>query len=655
LKEVNLRRRDMNAVRAALATVILLMGIWANTNPDVLEDWMSSSAPNTSVDSDLVGLQESEEWLVLRVEFPNRQFAQQKADSMFNSNGPASNYIDQISGSDSILYATLSDRIWTSPNPESHWGYDSDEERDVSVDSLIEAACLDLLSGMDLSRWDFNDDGVVDRLLILHSGRAQESGGGADALWSHMSWLNEPLGIGDWSISHYTIASLDSGIGTVIHEMLHQMGAYDLYDVHSEIPSSNWEGLGEWDIMASGNWNGDGNIPALPGAASLNLIGIDRYIEVDLTKDSTHVLEPISDGGFGLAIPIAPGETIWVTNRGDSGFDAELPGHGILVEHSDENNGNPIENLVNTDPDNAWVKIIEADGDAALQRGRDSGSPGDVFTVGDSFGSSGMKIRDNRGRLVHWTILVEQMSEGTTATVSFDSGPHSSIDALTPRSPLQLLSTESAFAEVTSSESCNLEISLSTSQSDDSAPQYIEIPPGIHVVQILGHDDPPSDSFTLMGTIGCVSEAKTDISLEIDIVEHRISSKELYSVISWESPSVVIVKPDYEGDGEMTYSIALEGAVSRVAVPLSPVTLGPGEPITLDVDPKGLLEPGMLARGSIVLSDVHGIEHRIPLLLEAESPFTGNGWLAWLAEPANGLLVISILLSISIFSGGRRD
>ena len=653
MKEVNLRRRTMNAVRAALATLVLLMGIWANVNPDVLEDWLSSPAPSTSVQSELVGLQESEEWLVLRVDFPDRQFAQQKADSMFDSNGPASNYIDQMSGSDSILYATLSDRVWTSPNPESHWGYDSDDERDVSVDSLIEAACLDLLSGMDLSRWDFNDDGVVDRLLVLHSGRAQESGGGADALWSHMSWLNEPLEIGDWNIAHYTIASLDSGIGTVIHEMLHQMGAYDLYDVHSEIPSSNWDGLGEWDIMASGNWNGDGHIPALPGAASLNLIGADRYIQVDLAIDSTHVLEPISDGGFGLSIPIAPGETIWVTYRSDSGFDAELPGHGILVEHSDENNGNPVENLVNTDPDNAWVKIIEADGDAALQRGRDSGSPGDVFDVDDSFGSSGMKIRDNRGRLVGWTILVEQMSDGS-ATVSFDSGPHSSIVALTPRSPLQLLSTESAFAEVSASEPCNLEISLSTSQSDNTAPQYIDIPAGTHEVQILAHDKIPSDSFSLIGYIGCESESKTDISLEIDIVGHRISTKELYSVVSWESPSIVTVTPNYEGGGEMTYSIALEGAVSRVATPHSPATLGPGEPITLDVDPLGLLEPGMLARGSIVLSDEHGSEHRIPLLLEAESPFTG-GWLAWFAEPANGLLVISILVSISIVSGGRRD
>jgi hypothetical protein len=83
--------------------------------------------------------------------------------------------------------------------------------------------------------------------------------------------------------------------------------------------------------------------------------------------------------------------------------------------------------------------------------------------------------------------------------------------------------------------------------------------------------------------------------------------------------------------------------------------LSAGDSITLDIDPAGLLEPGMLARGELVLLDSSGIEQRIPLLLEAESPFSGDGWLAWLAQPSNGLLVISVLVAISIAGGGRTD
>ena len=67
LKGENLGRRPMNAARVALAVTILLLGIWANTNPDVLDDWLSESSNVTVEDSELVGLQDSEEWLVLRL------------------------------------------------------------------------------------------------------------------------------------------------------------------------------------------------------------------------------------------------------------------------------------------------------------------------------------------------------------------------------------------------------------------------------------------------------------------------------------------------------------------------------------------------------------------------------------------------------------
>ena len=103
LKGENLGRPRMNAARAALAVAILLLGIWANSNPDVLEDWLSEPSNVSVEDSELVGLQDTEEWLVLRVEFPARPFAQDKADSMFDAAGPASNYIGQMSGSQSVL------------------------------------------------------------------------------------------------------------------------------------------------------------------------------------------------------------------------------------------------------------------------------------------------------------------------------------------------------------------------------------------------------------------------------------------------------------------------------------------------------------------------------------------------------------------------
>ena len=78
------------------------------------------------------------------------------------------------------------------------------------------------------------------------------------------------------------MASLGSGLegfGTAMHEMLHQMGAYDLYPSDGQ-QTSVWKGVGDWDIMASGNWNDDGKTPALPMSSTLETIGLDNYENV---------------------------------------------------------------------------------------------------------------------------------------------------------------------------------------------------------------------------------------------------------------------------------------------------------------------------------------------------------------------------------------
>ena len=117
------------------------------------------------------------------------------------------------------------------------------------------------------------------------------------------------------------------------------------------------------------------------------------------------------------------------------------------MEQQDTNYGDIGDNLVNTDPAKAWVRIVEADGDDALLRARDYGSQGDVFTEGESFGSSGHQIRDNRGRLVNWTILVNNVSEDQVQ-IQFTKDENPIASVVTPRSPIVLLPGEMATATV---------------------------------------------------------------------------------------------------------------------------------------------------------------------------------------------------------------
>ena len=652
----------MNKARATAALMVVFFGLIANLYSDVIDDWLSNTiqTQNSSNEEILVGIQENENWLIIPVSFQGDNFDLDKAQSILESDGPASSYIGQISAEQSILNATILDEVWISNYNINFWGEDSESGRDsgsdgAGVDNLVENAVKDMLSGRDLSPWDFDNNGIVDRLLILHSANPQEISGGSSSIWSHMSGLDNPVKIGKWSINHYTIASTKSGVGTIVHEMLHQMGAFDLYDVHSSLPTSNWNGIGVWGIMASGNWNGNGNTPALPSSSTLELIGIERGILVDPNYGGNFTLSPISDGGNYLNLNIGPGENIKITNRGNYGFDSSLPGHGILVEHQDTNNGDTGSNLVNTDSKNAWLKIIEADGDDALIRNKDSGSGGDVFTDGDIFGnteaSNGMIIYDNRGRLVSWSASVEYLGNddyliSITPIINTDK-----INIITPRQPVELLNQESLFVEVVNSEVCDFKIQIQTHNGNVINQTVEKLPTGVISVPVMKIDETYPLSGNIIGTMGCDSNFR-QIDLRWHNVGHRIISDSFFLMIDHDKGNTYSILPEYEGDSSRFYNIEIQGAASRIATLEQSQNIIPGDEIEVSVDPDGLLLPGMIARGELVLVDNFGIELRIPVTFEAKSTLNSNVIFSWLAEPGNGLFMISILMAISIISGG---
>ena len=652
----------MNKARATAALMVVFFGLIANLYSDVIDDWLSNTiqTQNSSNEEILVGIQENENWLIIPVSFQGDNFDLDKAQSILESEGPASSYIGQISAEQSILNATILDEVWVSSYNINFWGEDSESGRDsgsdgAGVDNLVENAVKDMLSGRDLSPWDFDNNGIVDRLLILHSANPQEISGGSSSIWSHMSGLDNPIKIGKWSINHYTIASTKSGVGTIVHEMLHQMGAFDLYDVHSSLPTSNWNGIGVWGIMASGNWNGNGNTPALPSSSTLELIGIERGILVDPNYGGNFTLSPISDGGNYLNLIIGPGENIKITNRGNYGFDTSLPGHGILVEHQDTNNGDTGSNLVNTDSKNAWLKIIEADGDDALIRNKDSGSGGDVFTDGDIFGntdtSNGMIIYDNRGRLVSWSASVEYLGNddyliSITPIINTDK-----INIITPRQPVELLNQESLFVEVVNSEVCDFIIQIQTHNGNVINQTVEKLPVGVISVPVMKIDETYPLSGNIIGTMGCDSNYR-QIDLRWHNVGHRIISDSFFLMIDHDKGNTYSILPEYDGDSSRFYNIEIQGAASRIATLEQSQNIIPGDEIEVSVNPDGLLLPGMIARGELVLVDNFGIELRIPVTFEAKSTLNSNVIFSWLAEPGNGLFMISILLAISIISGG---
>jgi len=645
--------RSLLFLRILAAAVLLVSSALVSIFSDPVNDAIASTVNENEEHNDyeMVGLKDQERWPVIRISFPGKPFPNSLLGEIFDGDLSAQKYISELSGNNSQLIPTIIDGVWESPYDDSHWGADSDFERDSGSGSggtreLASQAIIGLLQEQDLSIWDLNGDYVIDRLLILHSGNPQEEGGPSSTIWSHFSPFQDPIEIGDYRFEHYTMASVHGGLGVTVHEMLHQMGAVDLYDVHSDSPTKSWFGLGDWDIMASGNWLGDGDMPSLPSSSTLELIGATNPIIPDIHLDGNFTLRPISQGGTPLKIEIAPGEYIWITLRSDIGFDRGLPGHGILVEQQDLAFGDIGSNLVNTDPTKPWVKIVEADGNDALLRARDYGSSGDTFSTGDRFGHTGHQIWDNRGRLVPWTITVTSHSD-ESSTIEYDYIGDSGSTTILPRNPIVLLPNSTAQAEFHSDIGCEFTTDLS------NQPKVKTESDGVYILEILNLSQTSSSNGEISGTMGCLDRPMTHFSLDWSVVNHRLSSEVLEATIAWDEPSTVELHPEAIGDGPRIYTITVDGPAGRISESVTSGTYFPGEPIVLAIQPDGLLEPRMIARGELVIVDSDNIEQRIPIVLnsEGELPF---GPLNWLAIPSNAISTVFILLAFSIATGGRK-
>ena len=161
---------------------------------------------------------------------------------------------------------------------------------------------------------------------------------------------------------------------------------------------------------------------------------------------------------------------------------------------------------------------------------------------------------------------------------------------------------------------------------------------------------------TLQVTFSCAQddnsaqENETNIQAKWYKVNHKINPISQSMDISASSPSSVDLEVSINGAGQVIYDVFIDGPASQIATTESPISISEGDVIGLEVDPSGLLSPGMIARGEVVLQDGFGIETRIPFVLESEGPLDAIPIIGWLSIPSNG---ISAALAMIFFSYAR--
>ena len=658
-------------ISATIAGVLMLLGTISFAYNSEIDSWVRDNSIIIEDDEvNTLGLQTEEYWPVFIVDFEggNSNWGKSEAEDILIPE--ASNYFDQFTNYTSNIQIDIIDKITIPEFGMEYYGKDYGIQRDSSSDGthlpmiLAKEVVQDQMNNVDWGKYDLNDDGWVDRLLILHTSIGQEEGGNSNRIWSHFTTFDDVLDLpNDIKAGHYTMASLgtgDSGFGTIIHEMLHQMGAYDLYPAHGSVNQYSWKGVGDWDIMANGNWNGGGKWPAIPSASTVAEIGGSSHIDVNMNwldsfdgmcQGPSYVLEPISKGGNSLKIKISESEFIWIEYRDNFGYDSYLPGSGVLVTYQDLTTGDFDSNELNVNPDRPYLSVIEADGNNALKTGLNDGESGDVFSNNSSFGSSEIIVRDHDGIMVPWKVNIEISNSAIINFSSENCRPSFFIDG--PDHGVSLLPNEPIEFTMSSRENCEISHTLISSDGRGLISDTSILTSGQEqiVKMNFSRTGTTNSEVIVSGAISC-SDTTYDIEIKILTLARRPIETKFYGETDAYSITKIEIPIETQGSGLQKFDLHLDGPISRISEVNEQIDLEGDDILVLTIDPKGLLTPNMLVKGQIELYDSIGEIWIIDIELKAENE-NSNGF-QYLLTPGNTIGIAFMLSSIWVVLGMRE-
>ena len=254
---------------------------------------------------------------------------------------------------------------------------------------------------IDYSRYDNNNDGKVDMVYFLVAGYSSSySGNNSGYLWPHASNLSYVLPSkydGKWMDRYASSTELYGwesspnsvtveGIGTMCHEFSHVLGLPDFYDSDYEGSGGQSHDPGGWDIMAGGGDYNYGRSPVGYSYYERYTMGwADRRI---ITNEGLYHLNPVntSSEGYILRTPVN-NEFFTIENRQKSGWDYNLPGHGMIVFRVDSTNTSIWNNnKVNCNPDHNYFEMLRAGNSTSGESSSDPfpGATGNVMITNET-------------------------------------------------------------------------------------------------------------------------------------------------------------------------------------------------------------------------------------------------------------------------------
>lgn len=293
------------------------------------------------------------------------------------------------------------------PNNVAYYGADTgngSHDDHEHINEMVRYAMTQVDGDVDFSEYDWDGDGEAEHVQLVFAGYSQAGGAPDYTIWAMETTLgNDAITLDGTRINTYACSpelfgnsgTEMSGLGTFCHEFSHCLGLPDLYDTSD----SQAYGMGYWDVMSHGNYNGNGWVPCGYTGYERNFCGWHKYHELKepcAVKD----LAPLVKGGetYVYYNPDDRNEYYLIENRYQTGWDGGLRGSGLLITHVRYNEQDWRNNRVNTSAlGKTGMSIVCADGSASLKTLADQ--MGDVFPylgkdgTADSFEDSNISLR----------------------------------------------------------------------------------------------------------------------------------------------------------------------------------------------------------------------------------------------------------------------
>ena len=387
------------------------------------------TAANEAQASDLVS-----RGLLIIVEFDDTPLAAGNTVQSFDSLANSDNYTyNGAIGSCKKYYQDQSNGRYTPhfdvigpvklPQTLAFYGTDAAYEGDdrYVADFVIDACKGAQVMGVDFSNYDQDNDGNVDLVYVLYAGYSQAEGAPATTIWPHAWDMQSALYFGNTYQQEYYVrynsqgaitdqnlpvldgktilryacsneliyhSSARTSIGTICHEFGHVLGLADLYVTDNTAPGNTKLVPGSWALMSNGNYLNNGNTPPNLSVWEKYYLG---WVEPQILYTNEHVVMPADGmtyrqlnrtGVLSADGPLTTDTTYYLENRQMTGWDAYLPGHGMLVwrvvyDADDWYYNRPNNNTTR-------FQLITANGSTPYTDNRNGGARQDVPFPGDA-------------------------------------------------------------------------------------------------------------------------------------------------------------------------------------------------------------------------------------------------------------------------------